>query len=223
MDLVLAMDLRQNLVVHGKSGHRETYKPLDWGCSPTADPPGFVKSIQPEFIYIADLDRIESTGSHDSIIAECARQVNTCYVDRGCRSPGDMLRGDNIVNIVGTETGGSDLSRYHEGFLSIDIKNGRVIPSGNDPEVMLRRAGSWEFEGCIILNIGAVGTRDGLDPVFLEKLRSSYTGRLFYGGGVATVTDLEMLQAAGFDGAIIATALHYGAVPLEWIRRGTCC
>jgi phosphoribosylformimino-5-aminoimidazole carboxamide ribotide isomerase len=223
MDLVLAMDLRQNLVVHGKSGHRETYKPLDWGCSPTAEPDGFVKAIQPKYIYIADLDRIENTGAHDAIVAACAGLVSTCYVDRGCRSPGDMLRGDHIVNIVGTETGGSDLSQYHEGYLSLDIKDGRVIPSGSDPEPMLRQADSWDFEGCIILNIGAVGTRDGLDPDFLEKLRSSYAGRLLYGGGVATVTDLEMLKAAGFDGAIIATALHYGAVPLEWIRRGTCC
>jgi len=223
MDLVLAMDLRQNLVVHGKSGHRETYKPLDWGCSPTAEPAGFVRSIQPKYIYIADLDRIEGTGSHDAIIADCARQVEACYLDRGCRSPGDMLHGERIINIVGTETGGTDLSGYHEGYLSLDIKNGKVIPTGKTPESMLREAKAWDFDGCIILNIGAVGTRDGIDPLYLERMRSSYDGRLMYGGGVATVADLEMLEHAGFDGAIIATALHYGAVPLEWIRRGTCC
>ncbi|MFA4859323.1 HisA/HisF-related TIM barrel protein [Methanoregula sp.] len=223
MDLVLALDLRHNLVVHGKSGHRETYKPLNWGCSPTAEPLGFLKAIAPKYIYIADLDRIEGDGAHDAIVAECARQVSACYVDRGCRSPGDMLHGENIVNIVGTETGGSDLSQYHEGYLSLDIKDGRVIPSLSNPALMLRKADSWDFDGCIILNIAAVGTRNGLDPGFLETLRSSYNGRLFYGGGVATVTDLELLKKAGFDGAIIATALHYGAVPLEWIRRGTLC
>ena len=38
MELVLAMDLRRNMVVHGKSGMRATYKPLDWGLSPTAEP-----------------------------------------------------------------------------------------------------------------------------------------------------------------------------------------
>ena len=36
-------------------------------------------------------------------------------------------------------------------------------------------------------------------------------------------TDLQLLSDAGFDGAIIATALHHGAVPLAWIRRGCCC
>jgi phosphoribosylformimino-5-aminoimidazole carboxamide ribotide isomerase len=102
MKLVLAMDLKKNLVVHGKSGHRETYKPLDWGCSPTADPVGFVRSIAPRYIYIADLDRIEGVGGHDRIVRECARQVAACFVDRGSRSPDDLLDGYHIRNIVGT-------------------------------------------------------------------------------------------------------------------------
>jgi phosphoribosylformimino-5-aminoimidazole carboxamide ribotide isomerase len=223
MDLILAMDLRHNLVVHGKSGQRAGYKPLDWGCSPTAEPAGFVKAIAPKYIYIADLDRIEQTGAHDRIVRDCARQVSACYVDRGCRSPEDLLEGYHIRNIIGTETGGEDLSRYGGGFLSLDIRDGRAIPSGRDPAAMLRQASGWKFGGCILLNISAVGTETGLDRTSLEALRSAYHGKLFYGGGVATVGDLELLADAGFDGAIIATALHHGAVPLAWIRRGRMC
>ena len=223
MKLVLAMDLRHNLVVHGKKGERAGYKPLDWGCSPTADPLGFVRSISPEFLYIADLDRIEGTGSHDSVVCECAREVARCYVDRGCRAPGDFLQGENIVNIVGTETGGRDLSGYHGGFLSLDMKDGKIIPSGADPVDLLKSAGTWNFEGCIILNVSSVGTEAGVSRENLEQLRSAYEGILFYGGGVATVRDLEIIDECGFDGAIIATALHHGAVPAEWIRKGSCC
>jgi phosphoribosylformimino-5-aminoimidazole carboxamide ribotide isomerase len=223
MELVLAMDLRQNLVVHGKSGQRMSYKPLDWGCSPTAEPLGFVKAIAPKNIYIADLDRIEGTGSHDLIVTECARQVSACYVDRGCRSPDDLLEGYHIRNIIGTETCGDDLSSFSGGFLSLDIRNGRVIPSGGDPETMLRRANGWKFEGCIILNIGAVGTEAGLNRENLQMIRRAYRGKLFYGGGVATVADLAMLRDAGFDGAISATALHHGTIPLALIRRGRFC
>jgi phosphoribosylformimino-5-aminoimidazole carboxamide ribotide isomerase len=223
MELVLAMDLRQNLVVHGKSGDRASYKPLDWGCSPTAEPLGFIKAIAPKFLYIADLDRIEGTGSHDAIIRHCAREVECCYVDRGCSSQDDLLECEHFVNIIGTETAGCDLSEYHEGFLSVDVKGGKVIPSGSDPVEVLATANRWDFDGCIILNLGAVGTGSGIDPRALKKMRNTYNGRLFYGGGVATVQDLEMISRAGFDGTIIATALHRGAVPLEWIRRGTCC
>ena len=223
MELVLAMDLRRNMVVHGKSGSRATYKPLDWGCSPTADPLGYVHAIAPKYLYIADLDRIETTGSHDAIIKKCADEVDCCYVDRGCTSPEDMLAGRTIVNIVGTETGGSDLSRYSSGFLSLDVKDGRVIPSGTDPVQLLSAAGNWKFSGIIMLNIGAVGTEHGIELPLLNRWRAAYEGRLFYGGGVATIQDLETISRAGFDGAIISTALHRGAVPLEWIRRGCCC
>lgn len=223
MELVLAMDLRQNLVVHGKSGNRESYRPLDWGLSPTAEPLEYLAAIQPKYLYIADLDRIEGTGSHDSLVKHCAETVCTCYVDRGCRSFDDMLSGTNIRNIIGTETGGSDLSRYQGGYLSIDVKGDRVIPSGKTPEEFLADAQEWHFDGIIILNIGSVGTESGIDAKELTKQRAAYSGRLLYGGGVASVNDLEIISAAGFDGAIIATALHRGQIPIEWIRRGTCC
>jgi len=223
MELVLAMDLKNNLVVHGKSGQRDSYKPLDWGCSPTAEPVGFVKAIRPRSIYIADLDRITGAGSHDTIIRQCASHVGRCYIDRGCRGPDDLLDGYHITNITGTETGGSDLSRYSGGFLSLDVKDGRVIPTGRDPADVLRQANGWKFDGCILLNISAVGTETGINRAALEKMRAVYHRKLFYGGGVATVADLEMLRDAGFDGAIIATALHHGTVPLDWIRRGRLC
>ncbi|MCK9579442.1 MAG: HisA/HisF-related TIM barrel protein [Methanoregula sp.] len=223
MELVLAMDLKHNLVVHGKSGHRDTYKPLDWGCSPTADPVGFVRTIAPKNIYIADLDRIEGTGSHDKVVRECARNVRACYVDRGCRSPDDLLGGYHIRNIIGTETCGDDLAQYGGGFLSLDMKGGRVIPSGRDPVDFLKRANGWKFEGCIILNIGAVGTGTGMNKETLETMRAAYHRQLFWGGGVGTVADLTMLKDSGFDGVIIATALHHGKIPLAWIRRGRVC
>jgi len=223
MELILAMDLKGNLVVHGKSGQRAGYKPLDWGCSPTADPVGFVRAIRPRSIYIADLDRIEGTGSHDTIVRQCAREVPACYVDRGCRTPDDMLEGYHIENIVGTETGGGDLSRYTGGFLSLDIKDGRVIPDNCDPVDLLRQANGWKFAGCILLNISAVGTETGIDRDALQKMRDAYHRKLFYGGGVASVNDLRVLSEAGFDGAIIATALHRGAIPVAWIRRGRMC
>jgi len=223
MKLILAMDLKNNLVVHGKSGQREGYKPLDWGCSPTAEPRGFVRAIRPKSIYIADLDRIERTGAHDTIVRQCACDVSACYVDRGSRSPGDQLEGYHIKNIVGTETGGDNLAQYPGGLLSLDIKNGRVIPSGRDPVDVLRQANGWKFEGCIILNITAVGTESGIDRQRLDAMRSAYHRKLYYGGGVSTIADLEAIESAGFDGAIIATALHHGTVPIAWIRRGRMC
>ncbi|WP_325412264.1 HisA/HisF-related TIM barrel protein [Methanoregula sp.] len=220
MELVLALDLRRNTVVHGKSGMRATYKPLDWGLSPTAEPVGFVTAIGPRFLYIADLDRIEGTGNHDSLVRECAGLVECCYVDRGVKTPSDLIAGPGIKNVIGTETSIADLSRYHGGYLSVDVVNGKVIPGGDPPETVLRAARAWDFEGCIILNLGFVGTEKGIGTGPLAAWRAAYPGRLLYGGGVANTSDLDMIHAAGFDGAIIATALHKGTIPAEAIRRG---
>ena len=107
------------------------------------------------------------------------------------------------MNVVGTETAGSDLSRYRGGILSIDIKDGRVMPCGKDPLDMLASASRWEFDGCILLNVSAVGTQGGIDRTVLKKMRKAYDLRLYYGGGVATLEDLEIISSSGFDGAIM--------------------
>ena len=128
-----------------------------------------------------------------------------------------------ISGIYRYRDGGRDLAHYPGGFLSLDIKSGRVIPTGQDPAILLRQANGWMFEGCIILNLSAVGTEAGLSRDLLETLRAAYHRQLFWGGGVGSVADLEALRDAGFDGAIIATALHHKKIPLAWIRRGRMC
>jgi phosphoribosylformimino-5-aminoimidazole carboxamide ribotide isomerase len=223
MELVLAMDLKAGLVVHGEKGNRSGYLPLTWGASPVADPIGFLRHIRPVSIYIADLDRISGTGSHDGLIRECNSLVGHCYADRGCRGPTDMVDLPHLENVIGTETCGTDLESYHGGYLSIDMKNGAVIPSGDDPVEFLSSVSSFDFAGCILLDITAVGTRKGLKENDLSRFRNAYSGRLLWGGGVASVDDLHTLRRAGFDGAIIATALHKGTIPVDLVRRGQLC
>lgn len=223
MDLILAMDLRRGKVVHGKQGDRTEYRPLNWGYTQSADPILFISALHPKYLYIADLDRIEGTGSHDTVIQKCATFVQSCYIDRGIRTPNEYLTGNHIINVIGTETCGEDLSRYHSGYLSIDIKHGKVIPSGRKPIDLLVEAERLGFEGCIILNLSAVGTQSGIDPMILKSLRSAYSGKLLYGGGVATIDDLHYIANTGFDGAIVATAVHNGIIPLTWIQEGCLC
>jgi len=223
MELVLAMDLKEGLVVHGEKGNRSDYRPLTWGASPVADPPGFLRHIRPASLYIADLDRISGTGSHDDVITECNRLVRHCYADRGCRGPEDMIDLPHFENVIGTETCGTDFQSYHGGYLSIDMKNGVVIPSGADPVEFLSSVSSSGFMGCILLDISAVGTSGGLDQYYLPRFREAYDGKLLWGGGVASESDLFLLHDEGFDGAIVATALHRGKIPLELIREGELC
>jgi phosphoribosylformimino-5-aminoimidazole carboxamide ribotide isomerase len=221
MDLVLAMDLKEGLVVHGKRGERSTYRPLTWGLSPTAEPVPYLEYLRPALLYIADLDRITGVERHDREIRACARMVQRCYVDRGCRSPEDLLSGENIVNIIGTETAGRDFAGYRSGILSLDIRDGRVIPGNQDPLDILRESERLPFEGCLILDLGAVGTEEGLSADRLAGYRAAYPGYLLFGGGVAGEQDLDLLATEGFDGAVVATAVHRGLIPLDAVRRGS--
>ncbi|MBN1166682.1 MAG: nickel transporter, partial [Methanospirillaceae archaeon] len=191
MELILAMDLRNNQVVHGKSGNRSDYSPLDWGLASTCRPVGYIREIDPEYLYIADLDRIEGTGNHDEMIRSCAGLVTRLYCDRGSREPADILDDPAIIPIFGTETAGFSLSAFRSGFLSVDIRDGTVIPRGEDPVALLSGAEENSIPGCIILDISSVGTKAGIDITKAKQYRDAYNGILFHGGGIRDKQDLD--------------------------------
>jgi phosphoribosylformimino-5-aminoimidazole carboxamide ribotide isomerase len=223
MDLILAVDLKNGCIVHGKSGMRSEYRPIVSPVASTAEPVRYLQEIGPRYLYVADLDRITNIGGHDLLVPALADCVDLLMLDRGCRGPSDMLEYPDVINIIGTETIHSDLEAFSGGYLSVDMKDGRVIPQGSDPCLLLKHAGNCAFEGCIMLDITGVGTRRGLDPEFLDRCRAAYPNRLLWGGGIASLEDLYLLQDSDYDGAIIATALHKGAIPVELIRRGNLC
>lgn len=223
MDLILAADLKSGSIVHGKSGVRDEYLPIRTPLASTAEPIRYLQEIRPRYLYVADLDRITGTGSHDSLIPVLAGLVEVLLLDRGCRSPADLMECPGVINIIGTETAGPDFEAFSGGYLSIDMKDGLVIPERKDPVQILTTAGGCAFEGCILLDIGGVGTRRGLDSSLLDRYRAAYPGRLLWGGGVASMKDLYLLRDSDYDGAIIATALHTGAIPLDLIRGGRLC
>ncbi|HJJ33463.1 MAG TPA: HisA/HisF-related TIM barrel protein [Methanocorpusculum sp.] len=222
MKLILAIDLKDGLVVHGKSGNRKEYVPLTDGLSPSAEPVSYVTFMKPKYLYAADLDRISMEGDHTETILKLAGMVKGLYADRGTTIPEEYLP-EPIHTIVGTETVDAPLEEFSGGFLSIDIKDGVVIPSGEDPAEFLKTADSAAFDGYIILNISSVGTGCGISEAYVKELRAATKKQLFYGGGVASAADLETLQRAGFDGAIISTAVHNRQIPLELIREGELC
>lgn len=223
MQLICAIDLKGSQVVHGRAGRRSEYAPLIWGISPTAEPRGYIEAVQPHSIYIADLDRIAGVGSHDQTVLGLGDLVSRCYIDRGCKGPDDMLIAPFIENVIGTETTGGDLFGFSGGYLSVDVKDGRVIPGGEAPDQILSRAEDWGFSGCIFLHITAVGSEGGINRTDVEQIRSHTDLPLLYGGGVRDPDDLQTLSDAGYDGAIIATSIHTGKIPVEYIRRGSFC
>jgi phosphoribosylformimino-5-aminoimidazole carboxamide ribotide isomerase len=220
MELILAVDLMGGLVVHGAAGARETYRPLDWGLAPSAEPEAYLAALGPRHVYIADLDRIMRAGDHAALIARLAPRVETCYVDAGFASAAECRAATGFVPVLGTETAGDALGDCPDGVLSLDCRDGRVLPHGEDPAAFLERVRDLAFGAHLYLDIGSVGTGRGLDPALLGRVRSASGRRLLWGGGVASEADLDLLAETGYDGAIVATAVHRGTVTLDAVRRG---
>ncbi|MDO5845631.1 MAG: HisA/HisF-related TIM barrel protein [Methanocorpusculum sp.] len=222
MKIILAVDLKDGYVVHGESGCRDAYRPLVWGLSPSAEPISYLSVMRPRYLYVADLDRIGMCGDHTETILRMASMTHELFADRGTGIPEEYLPAP-IHTIVGTESVDAPLEEFEGGFLSVDVKDGRVVPSGEDPVDVLRRADALRFDGCILLNISSVGTGCGVDGAFAAAVRGATRKPLFYGGGVASMDDLVVLRDAGFDGAIVSTAVHKGRIPLSLVQEGEFC
>ena len=179
-------------------------------------------AMKPIYGYVADLNGVEGTGTdNEEGVRACCRLLKKSYVNRGCRAftVSEEDRSMGIFPVISTETGGKNLPDYHGGALTVDLKADRVYPTGERPATFLKTAGTWDFDVCIIINLGSVGTERGL-PDYLSDMRSAYEGLLFYGGGLASVGDLTAVAEAGYDGALIATAVHRGNIPLNAVQRG---
>ena len=221
MDEILAMDQMDGYVVHGKSGNRDQYRPLTWGLSPSSEPLSYLSVMKPKYAYVADLDRIELCGDQTETILKLASIPKKLWVDRGCSIPEEYLTG--VANIVGTQTADAPFEEITGGYLSVDEKDGMVIPDGLDPAEVIREAEKYAFDGIILLNISSVGTGSGIDVDFAKRIRAATKKPLLYGGGVNTLDDLRILCDAGYDGVIISTAVHKEKIPLEIIREGAFC
>ena len=107
--------------------------------------------------------------------------------------------------------------------VSLDMKNRKVLSreassAAETPLQALQRLNRLPLEGVILLELNRVGTSLGLDKAFLEEAIAISEHPLILGGGVKDEEDLRALQEMGFSGALVATAVHNGSVPVRWIQ-----
>ncbi|MBN2734964.1 MAG: nickel transporter [Methanomicrobiaceae archaeon] len=223
MKIFLAVDILHGNVVHGYKGQRQDYKPLNWGIAKSTIPCRYIQEMGAKNIYLADLDRIEGIGDNDSEILACRGYAETAILNRGATKPQDAMAEDWIKNVISTETCTKNQKDYPFEYFSIVIKDNKTYPSGGDPKEAFSACAEWDFEGGIVMNLSSVGAEDSMGGLDIEGIRSVFPGKLLYGGGVNDMSDLKRLCDAGYDGAIIATAVHKGRIPLKVLQDGEVC
>jgi phosphoribosylformimino-5-aminoimidazole carboxamide ribotide isomerase len=236
--VIPVIDLKGGAVVHAVRGERERYRPLRSeivaGSDPVRVARAFREALGLEELYVADLDALSGGRLHRDVIAALAAEARV-MVDAGAGGVAVvrlLLELGAAGVVIGTETlaDAAALERVRAELpdaplvLSLDLRAGRVVSP--DPELRrlaapeaLARLVSCGVSEAIALDLARVGSGAGPDIALIEDLHARLPAvELVAGGGVRDLGDLRALAAAGAGGALVATALHNGAIGPEQLR-----
>ncbi len=228
MRCVFVLDIFNGAVVHAIRGERSKYEYIEKFSHvvSTSDPIKVVEAIKPKEVYVADLNRLTGSGNNIRIIEQISHKSET-MADIGISGLKDLeMLPSCIKPVLGTETASFEILKRAAGLrqinVSLDMKRKKILT--RDPELMIspfdviRKLNNLNLETLIILELDRVGTSIGLDDGFLSQCAHLSCHPVFLGGGVKDADDLCVLEQLGLKGALVATAVHNGSIPLNLIR-----
>jgi phosphoribosylformimino-5-aminoimidazole carboxamide ribotide isomerase len=222
--IIPVLDIKNGEAVSGKSGMRETYKPLKTVFIGSSDPlkiAGALKTAGARCMYIADLDAIEGTGSNLNVIKEINRIIPV-MLDAGANDVRSVEKILNVASkaIVATETLHSfeDLDEIFKSFeknrltVSLDIKNNHILSKYMDAtfDTLITKMTSLKPDEIILLDISRVGTEKGVDQGFINRLSKVETS-IIIGGGIRD-EDIDVISKSGVEKFLVGSALHKGKI-----------
>ncbi|HMK46373.1 MAG TPA: HisA/HisF-related TIM barrel protein [Methanocella sp.] len=225
---ILACDLKGGIVVRGVRGERDKYRPIQEYSRivSTSDPVEMIEVIRPGEVYIADLDRITGTGDNSEIISTISQRAKV-MVDAGVSRVEDAkyIKTASCSVILGTETAPLRVMEALQGndaVVSIDLKHGSVVAADpalqKAPLEVVRKLNDLDLSAVIMLDMSRVGSDEGVDYNLLQRMVSVSKHPLIVGGGIRCLDDLERIEMSGATGAIVASAVHSGRIPLDTLR-----
>lgn len=229
MQCIFVFDILNGAVVHALRGERSRYKPIAEFSRviESSDPLQILNELRPAQVYVADLNMIMGSGQNLEIIDKISNRART-MADTGASRSSD-LDGlpPSVLPVLGTETASISLMEEVSGkrriIASLDMSNRRVLlrdaaTADHSPLEVLEELNHLDLEGVIIMELNRIGTSAGLDEEFLNEAARISNHPLILGGGVKDEKDLLALEGIGFSGALVATAIHNGKIPLKWIQ-----
>jgi phosphoribosylformimino-5-aminoimidazole carboxamide ribotide isomerase len=221
--IIPAIDLKGGAVVHGSGGDRASYQPIETPLAPSDDAIAIARALvsltDAPVLYVADLAAIEGVGNHFELCRDLASALpqTALWIDAGFSNVTDcafwLPLGATLV--IGTESVNNveDWKELRATFgqslvLSLDF----AAEGARGPKALFAEAAHWP-ERIIVMSLDRVGTADGPDiPRLQSVVRQAGPRSVYASGGMRDIADLEAAEYAGSAGALIATALHRGAV-----------
>jgi phosphoribosylformimino-5-aminoimidazole carboxamide ribotide isomerase len=224
MQIVPVLDLKGGVVVHARRGQRADYAPLQSplvdGCDPVAVARALCTLCRTRSLYVADLDALAGAPVNEAVLRALA-SVAEPWVDAGATTPeraAALRRAGVARNVVGTESVGPGVEVDTPVILSVDLREGRLISpdpdlAGRPPATAASLARTLEVREVLVIDLARVGSGAGPPLDAVAELAQALPGvDIYAGGGVRDDADLRALESAGAAGALLATALHQGAV-----------
>ena len=217
MKIIPVIDLKDGVVVHAQQGVRERYQPINTNLCQSSDVyqviEAFLGVYDFDTIYIADLNAITHQGDHDGLITDVLTSFPHVlfWIDRGYQRykkyPG------NYLPVLGSECYSDEtvieLKAFNNHFiLSLDYSISEALGAKS----LFSDLDLWP-ETIIIMTLSRVGSNQGPDLDKLNRFCRQYPHKHFIAaGGIRNTADLQALKQVGVQQALIASALHSGAI-----------
>ena len=220
------IDLKQHQAVSGKSGMRDTYKPLNTVFAPSANPVEIAQGLKlngADEMYIADLDLIESQG-HNINDVKMVNTIIPVIFDGGVKNleSFEFFLEYAYKIIVPTETLESvdELRKIFEKYpkerivVSVDTKNNELLAKNMNMTLSEFKDVLIELDpnDIILLDITGVGTEKGYNEYLLNEFEE-LKDKLIIAGGL-NKDSLGELESLGIKRVLMGTSLHSGEVKL---------
>ena len=217
MKIIPVLDLKNGVVVHAKHGLRDSYQAINSALC--ADPDiykvlaAFLSLYPFDTFYIADLNAITLQGHHDDLIAAVVSAYPQIqfWVDKGYQKVTQYP--SNYLPVLGsecfTDTNIAELKDFNKRFiLSLDYSQSGALGASS----ILNKPDLWP-ETVIVMTLNRVGSQLGPDVDKLQAFCTQYPHKQFVAaGGIRHIEDLKSLNNLGVQHALIASALHSGAI-----------
>jgi phosphoribosylformimino-5-aminoimidazole carboxamide ribotide isomerase len=220
MKIIPVIDLKDGVVVHAHFGQREHYQAINSELCKSSDIFQVIKAFLGVYafdvFYIADLNAITDQGDHHQLIAEVLTRFPDIrfWLDQGYQKYNKQI--SNALPVLGSESyrneNISELKVYQNNFiLSLDYLNSGALGASS----LFSDFSFWP-KNIIIMTLARVGSNLGPDLEKLSEFCQQHPDKNFIAaGGIRHKQDLMALKKAGIAQALVASALHSGAIKAE--------
>ncbi|MDR1466894.1 MAG: hypothetical protein LBI55_00500 [Oscillospiraceae bacterium] len=240
MEIIFALDIKNEKVVHGIQGKRYWYAPPKNKLFDPPIPENIVNTVIKKYginkFYIADLNSIMKNGNNffilDSLIQKF--KFSDFYIDAGIYNQdyiSDYLKKGYSKVIIGLETLKNigilkDLyKQYGDKILfSLDLYNG--IPVTSDRNLLNKQASeiiklvkNYGAKEIIFLDINSVGAMLGHNSVYTSLVETWGSEiDIFVAGGIKSIENISEFKKLGVKGVILASLIYGNLINYDDIR-----